>query len=68
MEVQDKISIFYSTEDKLLKEAMEEHQQSIQRETQAKTIQFNTNLPNGISLNIDDSEIIIQLNVISYEK
>ena len=47
---------------------MEEHQQSIQRETQAKTIQFNTNLSNGISLDIDDSEIIIQLNVITYEK
>mgnify|MGYP003323481901 FL=1 len=68
LEVQDKISIFYTTEDKLLKEAMEEHQQSIQRETQAKTIQFNTNLSNGISLDIDDSEIIIQLNVITYEK
>ena len=68
LEVQDKISIFYTTEDKLIKEALEEHQQSIQHETQAKTIQFNTNLPNGISLDIDDSEIIIQLNVITYEK
>ena len=68
MEVQDKISIFYTTEDKLIKEAMEEHEQSIQRETQAKTIQFDPNLPDGISLDINDSEIIIQLNVITYEK
>ena len=68
LEVQDKISIFYTTEDKLIKEAMEEHEQSIQRETQAKTIQFDPNLPDGISLDINDSEIIIQLNVITYEK
>jgi isoleucyl-tRNA synthetase len=68
LEVQDKISIFFTTEDKLIKEAMEEHQQSIQRETQAKTIQFDPNLPDGISLDINDSEIIIQLNVITYEK
>ena len=68
LEVQDKISIFYTTKDKLIKEAMEEHQQSIQRETQAKTIQFDPNLPDGISLDINDSEIIIQLNVITHEK
>ena len=68
MEVQDKISIFYTTEDKLIKEAMEEHQLSIQRETQARTIQFNPNLPDGISLDIDNFKIIIQLNVITYEK
>ena len=46
----------------------DQHQESIKHETQAKAIEFNTNLPNGISLGIDDSEIIIQLNVISYEK
>ena len=68
LEVQDKISIFYTTEDKLIKEAMEEHQLSIQRETQARTIQFNPNLPDGISLDIDNFKIIIQLNVITYEK
>ena len=68
LEVQDKISIFYTTENKLIKEAMEEHQKSIQRETQAKTIQFNPKLPDGISLDIDNSKIIIQLNVITYEK
>ena len=68
LEVQDKISIFYTTENKLIKEAMEEHQKSIQRETQAKTIQFNPKLPDGISLDIDNSKIIIQLNVIAYEK
>ena len=68
LEVQDKIAILYTTEDKLIKEAMEEHQESIKHETQAKAIEFNTNLPNGVSLDIDDSEIIIQLNVISYEK
>ena len=68
LEVQDKIDILYSTHDKLIKEAMEVHQQSIQQETQAKTILFNADLPNGISLDIDGAEIIIQLNVISYEK
>jgi len=68
LEVQDKIDILYSTHDKLIKEAMEVHQQSIQQETQAKTILFNADLPNGISLNIDGAEIIIQLKVISYEK
>ena len=68
LEVQDKIDILYSTHDKLIKEAMEVHQQSIQQETQAKTILFNADLPNGISLDIDGAEIIIQLKVISYEK
>ena len=68
LEVQDKINILYSTHDKLIKEAMEVHQQSIQQETQAKTILFNADLPNGISLDIDGAEIIIQLKVISYEK
>ena len=68
LEVQDKIDILYSTHDKLIKEAMEVHQQSIQQETQTKTILFNADLPNGISLDIDGAEIIIQLNVISYEK
>ena len=68
LEVQDKIDILYSTHDKLIKEAMEVHRKSIQQETQAKTILFNADLPNGISLDIDGTEIIIQLNVISYEK
>ena len=68
LEVQDKIDILYTTHDKLIQEAMEVHQQSIQHETQAKTILFNADLPNGISLDIDGAEIIIQLNVISYEK
>ncbi len=68
LEVQDKIDILYSTHDKLIKEAIEVHQQSIQHETQAKTILFNADLPNGISIDIDGAEIIIQLNVISYEK
>ena len=68
LEVQDKIDILYSTHDKLIKEAMEVHQQSIQQETQTKTILFNADLPNGISLDIDGAEIIIQLNLISYEK
>ncbi|OUT95011.1 MAG: isoleucine--tRNA ligase [Flammeovirgaceae bacterium TMED32] len=68
LEVQDKIDILYSTHDKLIKEAMEVHQQSIQQETQAKTILFIADLPNGISLDIDGAEIIIQLKVISYEK
>jgi isoleucyl-tRNA synthetase len=68
LEVQDKIDILYTTHDKLIQEAMEVHQQSIQHETQAKTILFNANLPNGISLDIDGAEIIIQLNVITYEK
>ena len=68
LEVQDKIDILYFTHDKLIKEAMEVHQQSIQQETQTKTILFNADLPNGISLDIDGAEIIIQLNVISYEK
>ena len=68
LEVQDKIDILYSTHDKLIKEAMEVHQQSIQQETQTKTILFNADLPNGISLDIDGAEIIIQLKVISYEK
>ena len=68
LEVQDKIDILYSTHDKLIKEAMEVHQQSIQQETQAKTILFNADLHNGISLDIDGAEIIIQLKVISYEK
>ena len=47
---------------------MEVHQKSIQHETQAKTILFNTDLPDGVSLDIDGAEIIIQLNVITYEK
>ena len=68
LEVQDKIDILYTTHDKLIQEAMEVHKQSIQHETQAKTILFNADLPNGISLDIDGAEIIIQLNVISYEK
>jgi isoleucyl-tRNA synthetase len=68
LEVQDKIDILYTTHDKLIQEAMEVHQQSIQQETQAKTILFNADLPNGISLDIDGAEIIIQLKVISYEK
>ena len=68
LEVQDKIDILYFTHDKLIKEAIEVHQQSIQQETQTKTILFNADLPNGISLDIDGAEIIIQLNVISYEK
>ena len=68
LEVQDKIDILYFTHDKLIKEAMEVHQQSIQQETQTKTILFNADLPNGISLDIDGAEIIIQLNLISYEK
>jgi isoleucyl-tRNA synthetase len=68
LEVQDKIDILYTTHDKLIQEAMEVHQQSIQHETQAKTILFNADLPNGISLDIDGAEIIIQLNVRSYEK
>ena len=68
LEVQDKIDILYTTHDKLIQEAMEVHKQSIQHETQAKTILFNANLPNGISLDIDGAEIIIQLNVITYEK
>jgi len=68
LEVQDKIDILYTTHDKLIQEAIEVHQQSIQHETQAKTILFNADLPNGISLDIDGAEIIIQLNVISYEK
>ena len=68
LEVQDKIDILYTTKNKLVQEAMEVHQESIQQETQAKTILFNTNLPNGISVDIDGTEIIIQLNVITYEK
>ena len=57
LEVQDKIDILYTTHDKLIQEAMEVHQQSIQHETQAKTILFNADLPNGISLDIDGAEI-----------
>ena len=68
LEVQDKIDILFSTHDKLIREAMEVHQKSIQHETQAKTILFNTDLPDGVSLDIDGAEIIIQLNVITYEK
>ena len=30
--------------------------------------EFNPNLPDGISLDIDNSKIIIQLNVVTYEK
>jgi isoleucyl-tRNA synthetase len=63
LEVQDKISIAYSTSDELLKQAVDGFNDYIREETQALSIQYSDNPIDSETFDIDGVEIKVQIEI-----
>lgn len=64
LEVQDKIEINFDSSIKMMVEAVEVHRAYIQRETQALKLEHQDGLNNGEVLDIDGTDLKIQLEVV----
>lgn len=64
LEVQDKIEINFDSSIKMMVEAVEVHRAYIQRETQALKLERQDGLNNGEVLDIDGTDLTIQLEVV----
>ncbi|XOV92361.1 MAG: isoleucine--tRNA ligase [Bacteroidota bacterium] len=64
MEVQDKISIQYFSEDEITAQAIEKFKDYIQKETQALQLEFKNELTDGAELDIDGVPIRIAIDVL----
>lgn len=64
LEVQDKIEINFDSSIKMMVEAVEVHREYIQREVQALKLQHQNGLNNGEVLDIDGTDLTIQLDVV----
>lgn len=64
LEVQDKIEINFDSSIKMMVEAVEVHREYIQRETQALKLERQDGLNNGEVLDIDGTDLTIQLEVV----
>ncbi|MDW3197515.1 MAG: isoleucine--tRNA ligase [Cytophagales bacterium] len=64
LEVQDKIEINFDSSIQMMVEAVEVHREYIQRETQALKLEYQNGLNNGEVLDIDGTDLKIQLEVV----
>ncbi len=63
LDVQDKIKVTYFTRDDLMKRSIEAYKNYIQKETQALTLEYVDKVAHGKSLDIDGTELVVELEV-----
>ena len=64
LEVQDKIEISFDSNTEMMVQAIETHKEYIQREIQAVSLQWSKGLQNGEVLDIDGTDLTINLDVV----